>query len=87
MTLSSDEEYSLSYKDVQIFARQLGAIAIEEHFKAGRFDLDIAKFAEKEQRRIRGEIKQLIRNLNGLEGGTLPPEKPGRPRKQKGEKA
>lgn len=82
MTMPKDDEYRLSYKDVRIFARQLGAIAVEEYFKAGRFDEDIAKFATHEQRRIRGEIKQLIRNLNGLEGGTLPPEKPGRPRKQ-----
>jgi hypothetical protein len=85
MTKPKDDEYKLSYKDVQIYARQLGAVAIEDHFKSGKFDLDIAKFGPNEQRRIRGEIKQLIRNLNGVSGSTLPPEKPGRPRK--GEKA
>lgn len=85
MTKPKDDAYKLSYKDIQIFARQLGAVAIEEYFKTGRFDLDIAKFGADEQRRIRGEIKQLIRNLNGVSGSTLPPEKPGRPRK--GEKA
>jgi hypothetical protein len=83
MTQSKDDEYSLSYKDIQVFARQLAAIAIEEHFMAGKFDLDIAKFGVKEQRRIRGEIKLMIRQFNGVGGKTLPPEKPGRPRREK----
>lgn len=82
MTQSKDEEYSLSYKDIQIYARQLAAIAIEEHFKAGKFNLDIAKFNVKEQLRIRRELKLLIQKFNNVDGKELPPEKPGRPRKK-----
>jgi hypothetical protein len=86
MTQSKDEEYKLSHKDIQIYARQLCAIAVQEHLAAGRFDLDIAKFGENEQLRIRKELKSLIQKFNNVDGKELPPEKPGRPRKEKEEK-
>lgn len=87
MTQSSDEEYSLSYKDIQIYARQLCAIAVQAHLAAGKFDLDIAKFNVKEQLRIRRELKLLIQKFNNVDGKELPPEKPGRPRKKKQDNA
>jgi hypothetical protein len=83
MTQPKEDEYSLSYKDIQIFARQLAAIAIEGHLKSGSFDLDIAKFGINEQLRIRRELKSLIQKFNSVDGKRLPPEKPGRPRKEK----
>lgn len=81
MTLPKEDEYRLSHKDIQIYARQLAAIAIEEHVKDGRFDLDIAKFGANEQLRIRRELQRMIQQFNSVDGKSLPPERPGRPRK------
>ncbi len=83
MTMAKDEEYSLSHKDIQIYARQLCAIAVQEHLASGKFDLDIAKFGVNEQLRIRRELKALIQKFNNVDGKELPPEKPCRPRKEK----
>jgi hypothetical protein len=87
MTQPKEDEYKLSHKDIQIFARQLAAIAIEGHLKSGKFDLDIAKFGELEQLRICRELRKIIQQFNNVDGRTLPPEKPGRPRKEKQDNA
>jgi hypothetical protein len=81
VTLPQGDEYRLSHKDIQVFARQLVAVTIEKSWQSGAFDFDIAKFGEKEQKRIHSELRRIIKQFNGINGSTLPPEKAGRPKR------
>jgi len=87
MTLPVEEEYRLSHKDIQVYARQLVALSSMESLKSGEFDLDIAKFGENEQKRILSELRRIIKQFNGINGSTLPPERAGRPKKGQEESA
>lgn len=72
----------LSKKDMQIYARQLVAVTIDEHLRSGKFDEDLAFFNENAQTGIRSELKRISREFHGSESNILPRHsKPGRPKK------
>jgi hypothetical protein len=71
----ADSTAKLSHRDIQVYARQLVAITIEDSLTAGKFDLDMAFFNEQDQERIRKQLGVIIRQMDNADGKELPSQK------------